>query len=45
MNDYPCPECGYDGPHALVTTEGGVLVVECGNSACAVEFSVPVGTS
>jgi phage-related protein len=44
MTDYPCPECGYEGPHALLF--GGADptdadVYECGDSACACEFDVP----
>ncbi len=40
MKDYPCDECGYDGPHHLIASGGDVLMVECGQ--CAAEFSIPV---
>jgi hypothetical protein len=38
VSDYPCPKCGYDGPHTAVD-EGDVWVVECGS--CYAEFEVP----
>lgn len=42
MNDYPCPECGFDGPHTLVDTftRSGreIETYECGR--CVVEFEV-----
>lgn len=28
--EYPCPTCGHDGPHPVLTvTDEGVTVVEC----------------
>lgn len=39
--DYPCPECGYDGPHVVVSRNP--LVVECGDSECGVEFEIENG--
>lgn len=40
VNDYPCDECGYDGPHAAHYDEGlRQWVAECGG--CGLEFGVP----
>ncbi len=44
--DYPCPECGFDGPHPVLEScmrpgdESPTYLVECGDSACAVEFEL-----
>jgi transcription elongation factor Elf1 len=44
MTDYPCPECGYDGPHTLQETRtDGIKVIECGSCYC--EFEVPADES
>ena len=43
MIETACPECGNDGPHAVVLgSEGpdGMVDVECSDSSCAVEFCV-----
>lgn len=38
--DYPCDECGYDGPHPVHLDESlGQHVAECGG--CGPEFGVP----
>jgi hypothetical protein len=42
VTDYACPDCGYDGPHKVWERDGELLTVECGDTACAVEFAVPV---
>jgi hypothetical protein len=40
ITDYPCDECGYDGPHpAHWDEELRQHIAECGN--CALEFGVP----
>jgi hypothetical protein len=36
LNDYACPECGYDGPHVLLDQ----VLAECGNGECAAEFYI-----
>jgi len=42
VTDYPCDECGFEGPHPVRWDEElGQYVAECGNSECAVEFGVP----
>lgn len=40
--EYACPECGYDGPHAVLNTEWPP-VVECGDTKCAAEFTADPG--
>lgn len=38
--EYPCPECGCDGPHIVQETrDDGVRICEC--AACYCEFEVP----
>lgn len=40
VTDYPCDECGYDGPHnAYYPADLRQWVAECGN--CGLEFGVP----
>jgi len=39
MTDYPCPECGYEGPHTIQETGGGIVIVECGGCYCEFEVS------
>ncbi len=39
VHDYPCPSCGYDGPHPVLA-DGVGIIVECGDTACALEFSI-----
>ena len=41
MTDYGCPECGYDGPHAVLNLDEGVTIAECGNPECYAEFEIP----
>lgn len=44
--NYPCPECGYEGPHYILATQrcpGGKSIVECGDSECGIEFEVSNG--
>jgi len=41
MNEYPCDECGYEGPHTVVATGDDGFTVECGG--CYAEFYVPMG--
>jgi len=38
--DYPCPDCGFDGPHMLVDTQTvhGLVVEVCECGKCYVEF-------
>jgi hypothetical protein len=36
---YPCPECGFDGPHTTCEVDEGGVTYECG--ACYVEFYAP----
>ena len=46
--DYPCPDCGYNGPHELVdvTRAHGVDVEVCECGSCRVEFrKLPVELS
>jgi hypothetical protein len=43
LNDYACPECGFDGPHIVVANEDGVAIVECGDTECGIEFEVADG--
>lgn len=33
--DYPCPECGFDGPHTRFPAS---RIYECGNAECYAEF-------
>jgi len=46
MVEYPCPECGSDGPHPVVETmtkpgdESPSYLVECSSSECAAEFEL-----
>jgi uncharacterized Zn finger protein len=38
--EYPCPDCGADGPHLVVEQlDDGTVVAECGS--CYIEFDVP----
>jgi hypothetical protein len=37
--EYPCDECGTDGPHTVVEVQDDGKTLECG--ACHVEFFVP----
>lgn len=37
--EYPCPACGFEGPHSAVEDEDGVRRAECGD--CYEEFEVP----
>lgn len=37
--EYPCPECGHDGPHPVVDDSDGNQTVEC--VGCYAEFIVP----
>lgn len=40
MKEYPCPECGHDGPHPVIGVDYWMNEeVEC--SACYAEFSIP----
>ena len=40
VTDYPCDECGFDGPHPVHwDDELGQHIAECGS--CALEFGVP----
>lgn len=42
VTDYPCPECGYEGPHHVYFDEGvNQYVAECGDILCGIEFGVP----
>jgi hypothetical protein len=35
INEYPCPECGYEGPH--ITIDDSAL--ECGNCCTSINIS------
>jgi hypothetical protein len=37
--EYPCPECGFDGPHTTCEVDEGGVTYECGS--CYVEFYAP----
>jgi len=41
--EYPCPECGYEGPHSYLgqDEDSGPDIYECGDPECYLEFSVP----
>lgn len=43
VTDYACPECGYDGPHPVLNTGEWPPLVECGDTACAAEFTADPG--
>ncbi len=43
LSDYPCPECGYDGPHSILNRREQSPVVECGDTACGAEFTADPG--
>jgi hypothetical protein len=34
--DYPCPECGHDGPHPVTEGDTRCGTAECGD--CVIEF-------
>jgi predicted RNA-binding Zn-ribbon protein involved in translation (DUF1610 family) len=38
MNDYPCDDCGYEGPHTTIESKPGSVILECGS--CYHEFEV-----
>lgn len=40
---YPCDECGYEGPHSYLGSDGddGPDTYECGDSSCYAEFQIP----
>lgn len=38
IDDYPCPKCGYEGPHAVLGPDEAGQLVECGDTRCAAEF-------
>lgn len=42
LENYGCPECGYDGPHFVMDETENTLIVECGSTDCAAEFEVPI---
>lgn len=39
--EYPCDECGDDGPHMFLEIVDGKRIYECANTECGVEFGVP----
>jgi uncharacterized Zn finger protein len=38
MGDYPCDDCGYEGPHTVIEEGAERTVLECGG--CYREFTV-----
>jgi hypothetical protein len=43
-DDYPCPDCGYEGPHALFPSSDPrePVTAECGDGDCGIEFEIAV---
>lgn len=44
MIEYPCPICGFDGPHLLVESYPDREVLKCGDSDCDTNFEVEIET-
>ena len=40
--EFPCPICGYDGPHSLVESYPDREVLTCGDWDCGTEFEVEI---
>jgi len=41
MREYPCPDCGSDGPHPIVYDDDDMQVMECNNCDRTIDVKAP----